>query len=216
MNMRKLFDFLRDLQRNNSKEWMDEHRDEYEAVRDDFIAFLNKINEALKAVDPDYQHTPGKTAIHRINNNLLYHPDKPTYKDHFGGSLDQAKNRSDFYLHIGVNGSFIAGGFYHPSNPTLKKIRDAIDYDGEKLKEIINDPSFQETFDLLEEDKLKTSPKGYSQDHRHIALLRLKNFAVSHSVTQKEVIAEDFKDRVLRVYEEMLPFRRYLDRAVSV
>jgi len=217
MITQKLFDFLTDLQQNNHKEWMDAHRDRYESVRDDFIAFLNEIDKRIQKIDPDYFPTPGKTAINRINNNLLYHPNKPVYKDHFGGSLDKKKGHCDFYIHIGISEIFIAGGFYSPSNDVLKRIRAAIDYDGERLKEIIHDSEFEKQFgELLQADKLKTAPKGFTQDHKHIDLLRLKHFVVSHELTCKKVLSNNFPDHVLDLYQTALPFRKYLNKAVSV
>ncbi len=213
----ELFLFLLDLQENNHKAWMDENRERYERIRDGFIAFLDEMNSRLVELDPDYNPTEGRSAINRINNNLLYHPNKPTYKDHFGGSLDTGKYRADFYIHIGIHEAFIAGGFYHPPKEVLDRIRAAIDYDGDRLKEIISKPSFQKMFEqLTQEDRLKTSPKGYSKDHKHIDLLRLKHFAVSHDVAQEEVLSESFPNKVIKVYQEMLPFRRYLNKAAQV
>ncbi|WGK65505.1 DUF2461 domain-containing protein [Croceiramulus getboli] len=218
MSFYKLYDFLRDLQQNNSKEWMDEHRDRYHDIRDWYIGWLEEMDTKLAKIDPEYTHTPGKKAINRINNNLLYHPKKPTYKDHFGAGLDQESKQGDFYIHLGTSESFIAGGYYKPKRELLDSIRSAIDYNGDEFKEILNKPSFQNTFGGLmdDPDQLKTSPKGYSQDHKHIDLLRMTSFAVSHSVTQKEVMQEDFQDRVIEVYKQMLPFRRYLNKAVTV
>ena len=69
---------------------------------------------------------------------------------------------------------------------------------------------------LMEDDMLKTSPKGFSQDHEQIELLRHKSFAVMHPVTQKEVQQDDFQQKVIDVYTEMLPFRRYLNKAITV
>lgn len=217
MNFRKLYDFLRELQQNNSKEWMDAHRKRYEEVRDGYVQWLAEMNSTLAALDPEYTDTPGKKAINRINNNLMFHPDKPTYKDHFGAGLDQVSKQGDFYIHLGVNESFIGGGYWHPSSKLLKSIREAIDYNGEELREILDNPKFKSTFgSLIEDDPLKTAPKGYSQEHRHIDLLRRKSFAVSHSLTQKEVIASGFKEKVVELYQVMLPFRRYLNKAVTV
>ena len=66
------------------------------------------------------------------------------------------------------------------------------------------------------EEKLSTSPKGFNQDHQFIELLRHKTFAVEHRLTQKEVISDNFEEKVITVYKEMLPFRRYLNQAVTV
>ncbi len=220
MSFYKMFSFLRDLQENNSKEWMDEHRKEYHDIRNWYISWLNELDAELGKVNPNYHATEGRRAINRINNNLLYHPNKPVYKDHFGAGLDLSENgkQGDFYIHLGTSESFIAGGFYKPKKEILDSIRDAIDYNGEELKKIVNKPSFDKMFGGLIDDgeSLKTAPKGYSQDHEHIDLLRRKTFAVQTSVTQKQVMQEDFQDYCVQVYKEMLPFRNYLNKAVTV
>ena len=218
MSFYKMFEFLRELQNNNSKEWMDANRKRYEEIRNWYIDWLEDMDMHLAKIDPNYHHTPGKKAINRINNNLLFHPNKPVYKDHFGAGLDQKSKQGDFYIHLGTSESFIAGGYYKPESKILKSIRDAIDYNGEYLIKILNKKSFQDMFGgLMEtEDKLTTSPKGYSKDHKYIDLLRHKTFAVEHPVTQKEVLRDNFKDKVIAVYKEMLPFRRYLNEAVTV
>ncbi len=218
MSFYKLYDFLRDLQENNNKEWMDANRKQYHEIRDWYIEWLDKINQKLSDTDPEYYDTPGKKAINRINNNLLYHPNKPTYKDHFGAGLDQKSKQGDFYIHLGTSESFIAGGYWKPNNKILKSIREAIDYNGEDFLKIINKKSFKATFgDLIDTDeKLTTSPKGFSQDHPHIDLLRYKTYAVEHRLTQKEVMQGDFEKKLITVYKEMLPFRRYLNEAVTV
>ena len=217
MSFYKLFNFLRELNKNNHKEWMDAHRDEYFEVRDFYIDWLNEMDLKLARVDSGYSPTTGKQAINRINNNLLYHPNKPVYKDHFGAGLDKEKGKGDFYIHIGINESFVAGGIYKPKKEKLDSIRAAIDYNGDEFKKIIGKKSFKNTFGgLMDEEKLKTAPKGYSQDHEYIELLRHKSFAVTHSLTQKEIMQDDFQEKLIDIYKEMLPFRNYLNKAITV
>ncbi|WP_188462952.1 TIGR02453 family protein [Marivirga lumbricoides] len=218
MNFRKLFDFLRDLnsEGNNNKAWMDEHRKQYETIRDEYKEFLSDLNLSLAKIHPDYHDTPGKKAINRINNNLVFHPNKPTYKDHFGAGMDQAKNYADFYIHLGINECFLAGGFYHSPNDILKKIRAAIDYNGNEFKKIISAKEFNDYYgELMSDDALTNAPKGYSIDHPHIELLKLRSFVVMHPLTQKEVISDDFKEELIKAYRILLPFRNYLNQAVA-
>lgn len=217
MNFSQLFDFLKRLQENNSKEWMDTHRHEYYEVRDYYIDWLDKVNLKLASIGEDYFNTPGKKAINRINNNLMFHPNRPIYKDHFGAGLDQRNKQGDFYIELGINESFMGGGYWHPSSQILKSIRDAIDYDGDSFKKILAKKSFITQFGgLIEDDILKTAPKGYSQNHKYIDLLRRESFAVAHRVSQKEVESPNFTEKVIEVYKELLPFRRYLNQAVTV
>ncbi len=217
MDFPKLFDFLERLQQNNHKEWMDAHRKEYHEVRDDFINWLDSLNNKLAAIDEDYYDTPGKKAINRINNNLMFHPNRPVYKDHFSGGLDQLSKQGDFYMEFGLENCFIGGGYWHPSSKLLKSIREAIDYNGEELVAILKKKSFKDTFgSMIEADSLKTAPKGYSQDHPHIELLKMKSFAAGCYLAREEVLRPDFDKQVIKIYKALLPFRRYLNEAVSV
>jgi uncharacterized protein (TIGR02453 family) len=217
MNFNPLFDFLTELDQNNSKDWMDAHRSVYKKRRAEFIQWLDNLNDTLATIDPDYYFTPGKKGINRINNNLMFHPNKPVYKDHFGGGLDKAPQTGDFYIQIGIRESMLAGGLWRPDPKTLRSLREAIDYDGEHLYGILNKPSFIKTFGgLYEDEKLRTAPKGFSKTHPYLELLRNKSFAVVHPLSISDVCAPDFKERVIAVYREMLPFRRYLNKAITV
>ena len=106
MNFNKLFDFLSELEKNNSKVWMDSNRKRYKEIRAEFISWLDDMDNTLADIDKDYYRTPGKKGINRINNNLMFHPHKPIYKDHFGAGLDKAPGAGDFYIQIGINESF--------------------------------------------------------------------------------------------------------------
>lgn len=217
MNFQQVFDFLERLNANNHKDWMNMHRDEYHSIKQDLYDWLMDIDEKLIDIDPDYYPIESKKVINRINNNLLYHPNKPVYKDHFGMGLDQKPGKSDFYIHIGINECFLAGGFYKPKTTNLKSIRDAIDYDGEKLKQIMNEPNFKENFNgLMVEDRLTNAPKGFDKDHPHIDLLKNKSFAVQKTIDKETVLSLDLKDEIIKCYKVLLPFRKYLNQAISV
>jgi uncharacterized protein (TIGR02453 family) len=217
MSFKELLKFLSVLQKNNTKEWMDAHRKEYIQVRDFYIQWLDSMNNNLLKIDPDYFNTPGKKAINRINNNLMFHPNRPVYKDHFGAGLDQRSKQGDFYIEMGVTEIFIGGGYWHPSAKALKSIRDAIDYNGDALIAILSKPSFKNVFgQMIEGDKLKTAPKGFSSEHKYIELLRRKLFAVGCTFSQQAALKSDFENKVVEIYKEMLPFRRYLNKAVTV
>jgi uncharacterized protein (TIGR02453 family) len=217
MNFNNLFQFLTELNQNNSKEWMDQNRKWYKEIRDQYIHWLDEMDQILASLDNSYYSTPGKKGINRINNNLMFHPNKPIYKDHFGAGLDKAPNKGDFYIEIGLGQSMLAGGIWRPDSKTLHSIRDAIDYDGEEFQKILNKSSFKKVFgDLVEDHRLKKAPKGFSNEHPYIDLLRNKTFAVMHPLNQKDILASNFKEKVISVYQEMLPFRRYLNKAVTV
>ena len=114
MNFINLFDFLSELEQNNSKVWMDKNRNRYKEIRTEFIGWLDDLDDTLADIDKHYYRTPGKKGINRINNNLMFHPHKPVYKDHFGAGLDKEPGTGDFYVQIGINESLLAGGIWRP------------------------------------------------------------------------------------------------------
>jgi len=216
MSFHQVFDFLRDLNQNNSKDWMDENRKRYEENRDFVIDWANNLMAKIGKADPDFKAVTGKKAISRINNNLMFHPDKPVYKDHFGVEMNLSGGPSGFYIQLGLNHNFIGGGIWSPSKDQLEKIRGAVDYNGEELQKIIDKKSFKDTFGKLsEQDQLKTAPRDYSQDHKNIELLRRKRFAVMVDITQKDILSNNFDKKVVDQYKKMMPLGKYLNKAVS-
>lgn len=217
MDFKDLINFLQDLNKNNNKEWMDANRKWYHQVRDGFIDWLDVLNSNLLREYDTYYDTPGKKAINRINNNLLYHPNRPIYKDHFGAGLDKRPNTGDFYIEIGLEESMFAGGLWRPEPKKLASIRDAIDYNGEELVAILEKPSFKKTFGGMVEDvQLTRPPKGFLESHPHIHLLKHKTFAVMTKFSNEELFKPNFNEKLFEVYREMLPFRSYLNQAISV
>ena len=218
MNFRKLYDFLRDLntEGNNNKEWMDAHRDDYQQVREEFIAFLQDVNDALVEMDTNYRHTSARNSIMRINNNRMFHPDKPIYKDHFAALLDVNPKTADFFLTLGLRESFLATGLHRPEKEVLGSIREEIDYSAEEFQDIVNDERFKAVFDgFMDDNKLKNPPKGYTADHPMVEYLKHKSFVVKRDLTEKQVVNTDFKQVIIETYEAARPFREFLNRSIE-
>lgn len=217
MTKRYIFDFLRDLRNNNSKEWMDENRERYHHAKDTWIAEIKKIQQRLIQHDSIFENVPPKSTLSRINNNRRFHQDKPIYKDFFTCTPSSLKGRATFHISIGPGQSFIGGGIYRPDKDTLDKVRAAIDYNGQDLKEVIEKPSLVDYYGGLAEDdqKLKTSPQGYDIEHQHIELLRRKNFVAIRPVTNEEFTGEHFIDLVEEGYLAVKPLLDYLNQAIQ-
>ncbi|MEZ5007159.1 MAG: DUF2461 domain-containing protein [Chitinophagales bacterium] len=216
MSKQKIYNFLRDLTANNSKEWMDQNRKYYLEAKEIWLDQISLILKRLSIHDPKMGQLEPKKTIMRINTNRRFHPDKPIYKDNFAFS-PSTMNEAAFYIHISPKETFIGGGFHNPDNTILKKIRDAIDYDGDQFKKIIASKEFQDFYGGLPEDpnQLKTSPRGFSEDHKHIDLLNRKSFTGIKPLTQKEFLSDHFIDLVEQSFVTIQPFNAYLQKAVD-
>ena len=89
-------------------------------------------------------------------------------------------------------------------------IRTAIAEDPDELREIINSKDFVSTFGSLQGDQVKTAPKGYSKDDPAIDLLRFKQYIVSKSFTDKEMLSADYSAMVADTFKAMRPFFDYM------
>lgn len=211
MTRRKIFDFLRDLRDNNSKAWFHDHQEEYEEARGIWKDTVRELLERLSKHDDYYADVEPGDAVERINNNLMYHPEKPTYKSHFGFSPGEAHG-TGLYVSVDPSYSFFGAGVHNPSNDALKTIRARIDEDGQTLQDIIAAKDVRNYFGGLEDDpkKLKTAPRGYPKDHEHIELLRRKNFTVQKRITQDDVLSDDFPELVEEMYRKAKPLLDWL------
>lgn len=214
MSKQNIFPFLEALTANNSKEWMDANRKWYNQAKDEVIEIFEPILASLKEVDPRIIQPSARKCISRINNNLMFHPDRPTYKNHFGVVFGYGKGWADFYIHLGVDETEIAGGLWHPSSDVLKKVRTEIDYEGDRLREILEAKPFSDWFEIFQRDKLKTAPKGYPRDHEFIDLLRLKSIAALRPITREDIFSDGFHDMVVESYRAIVPLLDFINVAI--
>lgn len=215
-----IFRFLRDLKNNNSKEWMDENRDRYHTMKERWLYEIELILQRLAEHNGAFEKVNPKKTISRINNNRRFHPEKPTYKDRVTCSPAgrKAYDVSTFFISIGPGESFIGGGIYHPPKEHLENIRAAIDYDGEKLKNILQEDDFISFYGSLNayDDKLVTSPQNYDNDHKHIDLINNKSFTATINITEEQVVSDSFIDLVEEAYLKYRPLDDYLVKAITL
>lgn len=214
-----IWNFFLDLQKNNSKEWMDENRKRYHTAKqywlDEVEAILNRVSKH----DAFFLQFKPKDVIMRITNNRMFHPDKPVYRAHFACSpFTHEEKISKFFFAFGPEFTLIGSGLYRPEKEVLESVRQSIDYDAEELLEILNDVKFKKFFGglAIDEHQLKTSPRGYAKDHPHIELLRRKSFTVTYEPTKKELIEGNLADIIEEAVLTATPFIQWLTKATSI
>ncbi|MGC1473831.1 MAG: DUF2461 domain-containing protein [Psychroserpens sp.] len=220
VNKSYIFQFLRDLRNNNSKEWMDENRERYHSMKECWLHEIELILARLSKHNSDFERVNPKKTLSRINNNRRFHPDKPVYKDRITCSPAgrKAYDISTFFISIGPGESFIGGGIYRPQKELLEKIRAAIDYDGQLLKAIINQNDFVSFYGALNvyDDKLVTSPQNYNKNHKYIDLINHKSFTATTPLTEEQVTSSKFVDLVEEAYLKFRDLDQFLIKAITM
>ncbi|MCB9359955.1 MAG: DUF2461 domain-containing protein [Flavobacteriales bacterium] len=210
------FDFLKTLQQNNNRDWFNENKDLYLAQHQETIAFADALLAEMQKHD-NIETLTGKKSLKRIYRDVRFRKDKSPYKNNWGIGLTRATKllRGGYYLHIQPEASFIGGGFWSPEAPDLLKIRKDISANPDDLRKIINSKSFKDTFGVLNGDKLKTCPKGFDKEDPALDLLQYKQFLISKSFTDKEVMAPDFYKVANETFKAMRPFFDYMSYVLT-
>lgn len=206
--------FLRNLQKNNNRDWFNDNKTFYQEAQQDVISFVEKLIEEIAAFDEEVGKLDAKKSLFRIYRDTRFSKDKSPYKTNFGASLGMGKGGqvSGYYLHIEPGKSFLAGGVYMPESSVLKKVRQEISAFGEEFKLILENDDFRNYFrGLSVEDKLKKVPQGFENDDKMAEFLKLKHFVVTHPVSDEQLLADDATIEFAKIYKAMKPLNDFLE-----
>lgn len=219
MDFPRLTRYLANLAANNDKQWFEANRAEYQALRDDFHAYVGRVIAGIAEFDEAVRWVDPKDCVFRIYRDVRFSRDKTPYKTTFSASISERGRRSGgptYYFHVDEKGMLlVAGGVYMPGNETLALIREHIADDPERLREILGAPGFREAFGgLWMEHTLKRPPAGYASDAPMIEFIKLKSFIAE---CERDVTREtgDVLPWLAETFRAMHPFLVWLGDALA-
>lgn len=209
-------EFLRDLAAHNDRDWFQANKHRYEAAHQNMLGFAEALHERVSQ-DDLLEAESGKKILFRIYRDVRFSANKAPYKNNFAGRLKRATaaRRGGYYFQVQPGRSFQGGGFWAPNKDDLLRIRQDIAAEPEPLRSILAAPSFREYFGELRGDAVKTAPKGFSQDHPAIDLLRHKAFIVRREFSDEQVLSADFVDQLAEGFLAMRPFFDYMSEVLT-
>lgn len=217
--MESILKFLKNITKNNNREWFEKNKPKYLETKLHFEDFLESLHKELLIFDDSLAGLNPRKQGFRIYRDVRFSKDKRPYKVNMGagfsahGKMDQEPG---YYIHIEPGKSFVAGGIYMPDAERLSKIRQEIDYNAGDFVKILKDRKFKKLFPLLDDfDKLKTAPKGYAKDHPHLDLLKNKSFVVSHRFTDADVTSKAFIKKIANTCKTLKPLNDFLREAIA-
>lgn len=165
MLSKEYFRFFAELAKNNSKEWFDDHRADYERhVKVPFKALVEALLERVRTVEPTLQ-ADAKDTIYRINRDIRFSADKTPYKTHLAAHINlrgkKAMGFPGFYFEVGAKGGAAAGGVYMPSKDELAAVRDLIAHEGSDLRKRCSARTFKEHYGEIRGERNKVVPAEF-------------------------------------------------------
>lgn len=209
------FAFLENLAANNSKEWFEANKGDYQrAVKKPADRFRPALQEALEEIT-------GRALASkqfRINRDLRFSKDKTPYNTHIRmafwptGTAFEGKDAQppSFFLSIEAAHIRFGTGCMAFSKPVLGKYLSALETgSGDEVAALLAQLQ-KKGFEVSEPDLAK-APRGFPKDHSHAELARHKGLGVWKSLPDTEaVLGNGAVASLVDSWEPTLPFWRYL------
>lgn len=219
MDVAYMLNFLQRLNKNNNREWFEKNKETYLQAKDEFEKLVTVFLGELVKFNPELASLNPKKLPFRIYRDVRFSKDKRPYKNNMGAGFSpngKLVQEPGYYLQIQPGRCFLAGGIYMPDPANLSKIRQEIDYNGEKFDKILREKNFKKWYSGLDSfDEVKTAPKGYAKDHPRIAILKHKSFIVSHAFTDTQAKDKKFLKQLAESSKAMKPLVEFLKEAIA-
>lgn len=222
MLQKSTLQFLKQLARNNNKEWFDANRKQYEGAKADFASFIQNVIDEFCKTDASLAALTAKECMFRINRDIRFSKDKSPYKINFGASINTGGKKSfkaGYYLHIQPGESFVGGGLYDPFPDVLQKVRQEIDYNFDEFKKIVNHKKFKAVYakglSMDNEMRLTRPPKGYDENNPAIDFLKLKSVIAIAPLTDDQLTDKKFASTITKSFDALYPLISFINKALE-
>ncbi len=212
--------FLKNLQKHNTKEWMDANKTAYIAAKSDWENLINQVIAECTKWEPQLAGQEAKKCTFRQNRDVRFSKNKDPYKNNFGASIKIDGKKSPYagyYIHAQPYACFLGGGFYMPEPPVLAKIRQEIDYDLPAFTKIIKSAAFTKAYPagVSKENTLVNIPKGYAIDNPAAEWLKLKSFVATSPLPEDVLTSPKAVAHIVATLKGLQPFIQFVNRAVE-
>ena len=238
MDQKKLLSFLQQVTVNNNRDWFQEHKQEYEAVRVEFERGVQQAIERISTFDTEMAHVQVKDCTYRFYRDTRFSPDKSPYKRHLGAYINAKGKkalRGGYYLHIEPDHCLLAVGNYWLPTHILTSCRYEIMSKTEEWLECVENKEFLKYFEGDDNSsfkeptnvdswdrpqgfgltKLKTCPSGFPKDWEHVKYLRLKDYCCWHAVSNSFFMGDEWLEEMERIFRAAKPMMDFMNVVID-
>jgi len=215
-------DFLKELKKNNSREWFEQNKVIYQAYKDDIIFFTEHLLLELEKLDLSIANADlvPKKCLTRVNRDLRFSKDKTPYKNYvlvvFNKNAPHG-NTAGYFIHIEPGNCMVGGGVWQTTPEYLKKIRQEISYSFDEINGIISSKQFQDTFPsgIQGQNKLKKFTDFLEKSEKEVELHKMKGFCTKELISDKVLTSKDAIKTIMNYFETTKPLIEYLNKAIE-
>jgi len=179
----KTLDFMRQLKRNNRREWFEARREIYERdLKQPMLALIEKITQGMMDYAPAHVRPPQKCML-RIYRDTRFSADKTPYKTNLAAwwtrnGLEKTSG-GGYYFHLTATEIIIAAGVYMPPKEQLLAIRRQLLAHPAEFKRLIESKKLRAKMVLHDPAALTRPPKGFPADHPAMEWIKWRQWGVT-------------------------------------
>ncbi len=218
----ELLRFFEGLRKNNSKEWFQDHKEDYEIyVKGPSEEFVMAMGEKLRAIAPKVHAIPKvNQSLFRLNRDTRFSKDKSPYKTNLGIWFWEGDRKRmecpGFYFHLDSKNLMLGVGLHIFPKELLGPYRDAVvdKKHGPGLKKAVNEVG-KLGYSVVGKH-YKRVPAGYDDTHQNAEFLLYNGLAAMH---QSEVSGALLSNRIVEYafshFKKMSPIHTWLKDALG-
>ncbi len=214
--------FLRELKKNNNRDWFNENKPRYEEdVLDVALRFIQSMQDPLADIAPHFTAIPKRMggSLMRVYRDTRFSKNKTPYKTNIGiqfrHELGKDVHAPGYYVHIDPDDVFLGAGMWRPASEPLRAIRERIADKPGEWEPVRDDRGFKRHFDLGGES-LTRPPRGFDKDHPQIGDIKRKSFIAVKTLTHDDALNPKFQQKVETAFKAATPYMTFLCKAVGV
>jgi uncharacterized protein (TIGR02453 family) len=214
--------FLKDLKKNNNREWFNENKSRYEEqVLDVALHFIQSMQGPLKDLAPHFTAIPKRIggSLMRVYRDTRFSKNKLPYKTNIGIQFrhEQAKSvhAPGYYVHIDPDEVFLGAGMWMPEAAPLLGIRQRIADKPAEWQRALENKAFARHF-TLGGSSLTRPPRGFDKNHPMIEDIRRKSFIAVKNMKQEDALSPQFQRKVEAAFTAATPYMQFLCKSVGV
>ena len=229
MDQKSILRFLRQVMANNNRQWFQEHREDYEAVRAEFERGVWQAIERIMTFDPEIAHVQVKDCTYRFYRDTRFSADKSPYKNHLGAYINAKSKkalRGGYYLHLEPDHCMVACGNYWLPTNILTSCRLEMMGNEEEWLRRVESKEFLRYFGAPETanwesqqgfglERLKTCPAGFPRDYQHMKYLRMKDYCCWHRVVDDFFEGDSWLDSIEAMFKAAKPMMDFMNAVID-
>lgn len=211
----KSLKFLRDLKRNNRREWFEARRELYEQeLKQPMLALIEKITQSMMDYAPGHIR-PAQKSVLRIYRDTRFSADKTPYKTHLAAwwtrnGLEKTSG-GGYYLHLSPKEVMLAAGVYMPPKEQLLAIRTHLLERHAEFKRLVEDKKLRKKMTVHEPMSLTRPPKGFPAEHPALEWIKWRQWGVMATLPAEEALKPELAAIVGAYFQLAQPLVDFLN-----